>query len=199
MTSPISMNQVSLTHRQRAHRRAQIAQYVRSGATLEAAAQRFGVSVGLAERACREHLVDAPARAGHLTHKQRAARREQIAKFVKLGRSLEEAAQEFGVTVERVRFSCLEHYGAVPAQAAHVRPSGPKYWGTRARKALRLLEAGKLNQVEIAVRLGLSRERIRQIAAKAIKLGILSPEGKKWRVCRSRSAGASAQARRNAR
>lgn len=194
------MSRASLTPLQRAERRSQIAEYLMTGVTLAEAAKKFGVSVTTAWVAQRQHLEGLPEYPAHTSRRQRAKHRVQIARFVKSGHSLMEAAQRFGVALVTVEHACREHLGWVPAHAVHRRQRGPKYWAPRSLQALALLQGGKLNQSEIARQLGLSRERVRQVAKKAILLGILKPEGKKWRLKpRRHSSGASATPRRQAR
>lgn len=98
-----------------------------------------------------------------MTHKERAARRKQIAKFCR-NHTAAEAATDFGVSITMVRAACREH-GVTPV------PNQRQCVPTDQTLQIIALLLNGTSRTEIRKRFNLTRQRVAQIAKRAIDSG----------------------------
>jgi transposase len=148
-----------LTHPQRAKRRVQIARAVKGGASIGEVMKRFRVSGNLARTACRENGVKPP---GRINAARRAADRyKAITKAARTGAPSSVLMERFGVSRAVVYEAC--HRLGVKLTRDRTKTQG------RTNLVLKLLRAGRQTKSEIARRVGLSQQRISQIAQEAAR------------------------------
>lgn len=113
-----------MTHEQRAARRKQISNAVKSGENPDNVSRRFGVTTVMVRNACREHNVECKIpRPSMKPPKSHYKRHRLAAKLVKQGLSLEEIGEQLGVKRQRVK-QMLDQIGedaTPPDEAAKLR------------------------------------------------------------------------------
>lgn len=150
---------MAMSHEDRAKRRKKIADFCKKH-TVEQAAAHFGVSAGTATKACEEHGVKMKKAA--LSHKERAARRREIAEFCRT-HTKEEACAAFGVSEATADVACRE-YGVRAVQ------SNVPMTKVHTLKMLKLLMDG-YTQSSIAQAFGVTASLVNQLAQKAREAG----------------------------
>lgn len=101
-----------------------------------------------------------PAYTPKMTHEQRRLRREEAAAAVKAGRDVREVALSLGLSVPTVRGVCgMDYHNFTPVLA-------PPFVVLK-----RLIDDPLLTMDQLARELGVSKERISQIAKEASKVG----------------------------
>lgn len=102
-----------------------------------------------------------------MTHKERAARRHEIAYTVEAGVAPERVASEYTVSVTTVRAACQEHGIRCPRK--------PSIRSVNPMAVLAALLTGEDRHSVIATALGVSTQRVQQLAQDARDAGITLP------------------------
>lgn len=143
----------------RAQRAKAMADAVRSGKSMNEVATEFGTSEAIVRAACVQHMVRYPRR--KRGPKSKVEQRKPLAEAVRSGKSVAEVAKAFGQPYHAVRTACREQN--VKLITSNV----------GAMKILAGLISGK-HQSEVARELGVSRQRVSQVAQDAEKSGVFA-------------------------
>ncbi len=107
-----------------------------------------------------------PTTTVRMTHPERAARRKEIAEYVRANHSRQEAVVKFGVSIDSVDQACREH-GVKPTRYQHRQP--------KSFEIVAVLQNTSKTIVEIADERGVEHQWVRELYHAALEGGIKFP------------------------